>query len=242
MIHFSDSVKVINGIFFVSKKRAPGKPRRLRMILDCRNTNLFFRVPPVTVLGSVESLSKVRIPGKGVEGRSRSEGGSESNEDQRALEEKYVDVDEVFNCLFMSQEDVQDFFYRISTLCIPGLDEYFGLPEVDLHILARLYQRQGRKVPEEIQNLSREKKFANPAMSVLSMGWAWAFFLAQRVHETACSEALPEADLLVDRRPAPKLSPFRSCVMLYADNANHLSLSKHTSDRSRLRLKEVLES
>ncbi len=53
ILKFIKRAKLVNGVFFVSKKRAKGKPKRLRMIIDCRTANKFFKPPPRTVLGSV---------------------------------------------------------------------------------------------------------------------------------------------------------------------------------------------
>jgi len=255
LIHLTDSVSVINGVFFVLKKSVPGKPRRLRMILDCRNANLLFRHPPRTVLGSVESLGRVRIPGrKPTETDERPQsfeasadlpnttrpadfhGKHEINNDDDT-----ISVDDLLQCLFMSQDDVQDFFYRLSLESVPELAKYFGLPLVDCEILARLYEADGLPVPAEIQRWRETTRFAHPCMSALSMGWSWAFHLAQCVHEEVGRRSVPEAEHLVDRKPAPEMRHDRACLMLYADNGNHLSLSGKVCEASRRKLAGALE-
>ena len=58
IITFSRKTPIcINGFFFVLRKGG-----RLRMICDCRRANARFVKPERTVLGSVESWAKVRIP------------------------------------------------------------------------------------------------------------------------------------------------------------------------------------
>ncbi len=256
LIHLTDSVSVINGVFFVLKKSVPGKPRRLRMILDCRNANLLFRHPPRTVLGSVESLGRVRIPGRRPSETDERPQPFEASADlpnttsSADIHEKQeinddddtINVDDLLQCLFMSQDDVQDFFYRLSLESVPELAKYFGLPLVDCEILARLYEADGLPVPAEIQRWRKSTRFAHPCMSALSMGWSWAFHLAQCVHEEVGRRSVPEAEHLADRKPAPEMRHDRSCLMLYADNGNHLSLSGKVCEASRRKLAGALET
>ena len=100
---------------------------------------------------------------------------------------------EISETCFIAQEDVKDFFYRISILDLPELCRYFGLPEVHTLTLMQGFRARGLGVPSELFGYLDGPGTCHPRLSVLAMGWTWAFFLSQRVHETTCSEAVPEA-------------------------------------------------
>ena len=97
-----------------------------------------------------------------------------------------------------------------------------------------------RVLPEILGAMSTCGDVANPVMTVIAMGWNWAFHLAQAVREHVCSIANPGSDRIRDREPVPALSPSKSSILLYADNANHLSLSRRVCNNSRARLSEEL--
>ena len=54
------------------------------------------------------------------------------------------------------------------------------------------------------------------------MGWNWAMWISQRVHQLIAlgSSGLSESRLLVDGRPAPDLSDGVPILIPYADNFN----------------------
>jgi len=164
------------GVFFVAKKAKKGKLQKRRMILDCRRINRMFRAPPRTLLGSTEALSRLRIPRVH---------GKDLQED-----------------LFIAQEDIRDFFYR---LYIPReLGEWFCLDEVDVDILVALYHAAGEEVPDCVKQMQDTLGPTFPFMLVAPMGWGWAFYLAQAAHEYAAEVALDKPDLVVDRKPPPR--------------------------------------
>ena len=183
------------------------KNGRLRMIIDCRRINNLMRQPPRTLLGSVEALANIDLschPG------------------------------DVHQTMFIAQEDVKDFFYRLG---IPeGMWPLFSFPAVDVNLLRKCF---GNDVPNEIQCLS-ETAAVHPCMRVLPMGFSWAFHLAQRCHEFEAAAVLPNVDLLRDRRPFYRLTPKVSRLMLYADNNNHIALDAETADASRIVLSKRL--
>ncbi len=74
------------------------------------------------------------------------------------------------------------------------------------------------------------------------MGFSHAFDLAHSAHEHILSQSVPDARLLQDRAPAPKILPDKPAVLIYADNAGHLSSCKATTDSSRERLSAALNS
>ena len=241
MISFRRRVKAVNGIFFVTKKVVKGKPRRLRMILDCRTANKFFRRPPRTLLGSIEALSRLRLSSSGSEsngpvGTASPPIGPPGTADLDGV--SLSDAEQFFDSAFIAQDDVRDFFFRIGVE--DDLSEWFGLPEVSIEDLCEVYLFDGEEIPDEIAALRGDLDTIHPALDVLPMGWSWSFHLAQCVHEHLASVALPEADRLVDRRPVPDLAAGRSCLMLYADNGNHLGLSQRICEASRVKLAKVL--
>lgn len=63
LIRFTGKPRIINGCFFVAKKPKPGARRELKFILDCRAANRLFRPPRRTLLGRIESLATLRLPG-----------------------------------------------------------------------------------------------------------------------------------------------------------------------------------
>ncbi len=230
-LKFIKRAKLVNGVFFVSKKRAKGKPKRLRMIIDCRTANKFFKPPPRTVLGSVEALTRLRLdvqtPGENLTLESSQKDVLEDFCNLPAVEKA-----ELEQTLFLSQEDVRDFFRRIHVDDIPELCEYFALPPVCPRLLASLYAKAGQSLPAEIREWLEVPGKVFPALTVLAMGFSWSFHLAQCVHEHIADNAVPAAKRFSDRKPPPTLSSRNSVIMLYADNGNHLSLSAKVCNRS----------
>ena len=81
VIRFTETPRVSLGVFFVSKKSG-----KLRMIFDARRSNLLFKSPPRTTLGSIEALSRLDLT-------PAEPGGSADR-------------------FLVAQEDVRDIFYR----------------------------------------------------------------------------------------------------------------------------------
>ena len=63
ILNFTLQCKSELGIFFVKKKH-----NKLRMILDCRATNLLFKTPPATNLVTGEGLGKIEVGHRGCKG------------------------------------------------------------------------------------------------------------------------------------------------------------------------------
>ena len=126
--------------------------------------------------------------------------------------------------VFMAQEDVKDFFYRLSI--DRDLSEFFCLPAIDPHKLKSILGY----LPPELQEL--QDRFLGPfypMMAVLPMGFNWAFHLAHQAHVELARRSLPEAGHLRDRHPAPRIGAGPGYVehgmLIYADNNNHLGYS-----------------
>ncbi|CAK9105137.1 unnamed protein product [Durusdinium trenchii] len=126
------------------------------------------------------------------------------------------------NRLFIAQEDVKDYFYRLGIS--KELGEYFSLPAIDLHAL----QQELPDLPPELADQHDAPIY--PHLQVLPMGFSWSFHLAHEAHLELCRRCIPRAPPLIDRRVAPKLGTGRevtgTAVMIYADNANHLGIER----------------
>ena len=63
--------------------------------------------------------------------------------------------------------------------------------------------------------------FLHPVLTVVPMGWSWAMFIAQRVHQhhAMIAAEVDSSRVLVDGRPAPALSD-GPVLVPYADNLN----------------------
>ena len=61
-----------------------------------------------------------------------------------------------------------------------------------------------------------------PRLRVVPMGWSWAMYWSQRIHQHICLEAtgLGVDRLLVDGAAAPDLSCGEVALLPYADNLN----------------------
>ena len=100
--------------------------------------------------------------------------------------------------LFVSQEDVKDFFYRLGIGQDPG--EFFSLPPIDPHLL----QDELGYLPVEAAKLLDEGFHEiYPYMCVLPMGFSWAFHLAHEAHAELGRRTLPRVTQVRDREPAP---------------------------------------
>ena len=139
--------------------------------------------------------------------------------------------------LFIAQEDVKDFFYRLQ---IPkDLGEFFAFPPIDACMLKDVLGY----VPDEVRDLAgSEEAPIFPHMRVLPMGFSWAFHLAHEAHKTLACRTLPSASLLEDRRAAPVMSKARtnSAMLIYADNNNHLGVTRDRVESDQGRVLEAL--
>ena len=122
--------------------------------------------------------------------------------------------------IYIAMSDIKDYFYSIG---LPvELRKYFCLPQVDL-----------RKIdPDHLRCRDHGSPVLTyPAMKVVPMGWNWAMFIAQRVHQHQAMLAA-EVDMsrvLVDGRPAPSLDQAGPPILVsYADNLNIIGTNKNS--------------
>ena len=121
--------------------------------------------------------------------------------------------------LCIATADLKDAFYHLS---LPAeIRDYFTLTAV-------------RAADVGITSLNGRKlhKFARvtPRLAVVPMGWSWALFLCQSVHEALALKAgLGEENRLRDRQPAPHTDVFHT---QYVDNMIIMGTDKAKVERS----------
>lgn len=122
--------------------------------------------------------------------------------------------------MFIAQEDVKDFFYRLGIS--KSLGEYFCFPAIDPVLL----RDELGEVPQEVQRLAHEAVAPIfPHMRVLPMGFSWAFHLAHQAHVELARRTLPTTPLIRDREMLPRMGGDKGCndaMLIYADNNNHI--------------------
>ena len=131
--------------------------------------------------------------------------------------------------LFVSQEDVKDFFYRLGIG--QDLGEFFSLPPID----PRMLQDELGYLPVEAAKLLDEGFHEiYPYMCVLPMGFSWAFHLAHEAHAELGRRTLPRVTQIRDREPAPLMGRggLDEASLIYADNHNHLGTDREKVDRA----------
>jgi len=114
--------------------------------------------------------------------------------------------------LYAAQGDIKDYFYACGIQ--PGLSEYFCLPPVSGNFLLNA----GLCYVDDVPVDPRGNYF--PQLSVMPMGWSWAFYFAQQVHKHLIqkySNTGPN-DFLEMGSPPPDLEASRCGVHAYCDN------------------------
>ena len=115
-----------------------------------------------------------------------------------------IEVEEGVDLMICSA-DLKDAFYH---LALPeALRPLFTLPGVDGRHL------RGLTVGGQ---LAKPGVRYYPRLAVVPMGWSWALYICQKVHERLAQQAgLVDSDRLVDRRPAPSAQAMHA---QYVDN------------------------
>ena len=116
--------------------------------------------------------------------------------------------------LYVAQSDIRDYFFSLE---LPAdLRPLFCMPPIPLQCL----KAWGLRVPQD--GLVDSGGWVWPRCKIVPMGWSWAMYIAQRVHQHICLEAssLPVTRLLVEGRPAPDLADGEVALIPYADNLN----------------------
>ncbi|CAK9056858.1 unnamed protein product [Durusdinium trenchii] len=178
---------------------------KLRLILDCRETNRMFRKPPVLAARTGASWSQIRIP----------------------------DGEQ----LFVAQSDIKDYFYSLQ---LPvDLRALFSMPPIPGALLRHW------KVSAELGGSLNTDDWVHPMLRVVPMGWSWAMWLSQRVHQhqSQLGAGVSCDRVLVDGKPAPSLSNGEVLLLPYADNLNVCGINaeavQRAKDRAVARLRQV---
>ena len=200
MVEFTNRPSGLVTPFCVAKKSG-----KLRLILDCRDTNRRFRPPPTLAAGTGASWARLSIP----EGRE----------------------------LFVAQSDIKDYFYSLQ---LPeSLRSLFCMPPIP----ASLLRHWG--VSAEHGGSLVYDGWAHPRLRVVPMGWSWAMWLSQRVHQvqSQIGAGISQDRVLVDGKPAPDLSDGQVLLLPYADNLNVAGVDQRrvqmAKDGAVKRLREV---
>ena len=142
---------------------------------------------------------------------------------------------EISGTCYTAQEDVKDFFYRLGIG--KRLSRYFGLPRVRA---SSLVAALGVDCPAEILALPGDSG-VSPCLSVLPMGFSWAFWIAQQVHVHIATMTLGSEGLLVDRAPPPQIhTNTQHAHMIYADNASQFGMDPVVVNERRHKLSIAL--
>ena len=116
--------------------------------------------------------------------------------------------------LYVAQSDIRDYFFSLELP--PDLKSLFCLPSVEHSIL------QDLKIDPGAMPAPTPEGLTFPRLKVVPMGWSWAMWVAQRVHQqiSLISSGLGEDRVLVEGKPCPDLSQGEPIIIPYADNLN----------------------
>ncbi|CAK0894772.1 unnamed protein product [Prorocentrum cordatum] len=137
------------------------------------------------------------------------------------------DVDETGSfkeTLYCAQADIRNYFYALGLREELGL--FFSLPPVPEAMLSQW----GCSAVDSPQ--VERGGWVWPFLSVVPMGWNWAFWLGQRCNVFRCLQAAsvgPER-LLTDHGPVPSLGAGRPRLLPYCDNINVVGTDPHQCD------------
>ena len=120
--------------------------------------------------------------------------------------------------MYIAQSDIRDSFYSIG---LPQeLRGYFCFPQVDLR----------QCVPDHpLCQSTAGPVLMFPAMRVVPMGWNWAMYVAQRIHQhqAMIAAGFGMESIVVDGRPVHPLNDQHPTLLVpYADNLNIVGINK----------------
>ena len=135
--------------------------------------------------------------------------------------------------MYIAQTDIRDYFYSIGMP--PKLRRFFALPRVNLKAILPLHPL--------CDGVADDHLWVHPILIVVPMGWSWAMFIAQRVHQhqSMLAAEVPISRVLVDGRPAPPLSD-GPVLVPYADNLNVVGVNKEEVQEVKSRIVKHLQS
>ena len=114
----------------------------------------------------------------------------------------------------MAQWDIKDYFYSLQ---LPeSLRPLFCMPAVPAECLHKW------RVAGGLWDGCDREGWVFPTLQVVPMGWNWAMYISQRVHQhqAMLGSGLGIDRVLVDNKPAPDLRDGTPVLLPYADNLN----------------------
>ncbi len=178
------------GAFCVRKK----DPAFIRLVIDCRGTNLLHQDPPTTRLGSARCYRDLDL--------SAGSGCTQA---------------------FGQGADVADCFYRFSLPELAdyfAINEPLSASECQsLGIECR--RVFDASIGSEISTTPDQILF--PCFAVVPMGWTWALWVCNEAVVRIATASSPWADgILREKNPTPQLSDYKTLIGVYVDNVTIL--------------------
>ena len=194
VISFRTSIKASVGLFFVKKKT----PEFIRMVVDCRISNIHHRSPPVTRLGSGSGFIDFDLS---PEMLGRKFGGDASQVG------------------WGSEMDVSDCFYQFS---MPEMSKWFGIDDPRPFKEWQLHGVNFNTVFDE--DLNQEVHINSdtvlyPVIGVMPMGWSWALWFAnETVAAIANGSTINPPAEIREKMRVPQLWETETVTSTYVDN------------------------
>lgn len=182
------------GAFCVRKK----DPAFIRLVIDCRGTNLLHQDPPTTRLGSARCYGDLDF--------SAGSGCTQA---------------------FGQEADVADCFYRFSLPELAdyfAINE--PLPASQWQSLGIECRRVfDPSIGNDVSTTPDQILF--PCFAVVPMGWTWALWICNEAVVRVATASSPWNDgILREKKPTPQLSDFKTLVGVYVDNITILGSNK----------------
>eukprot|EP00438_Fugacium_kawagutii_P020747 Skav227424 [mRNA] locus=scaffold1986:83849:88250:+ [translate_table: standard] len=173
------------GAFCVKKK----DPRYVRLVIDCRGTNMLHQDPPVTRLGSSRCYGDLELDNCG------------------------------HSCAWGREADVSDCFYRFSLPELSdffAIDEPLQCQQRQQMGISADFVFDPRE-QKEVRTSPTMILF--PCFKVVPMGWTWALWLCNEAVLNIALKNSPWNDgILRERKPTPQLSEHKTILGVYVDN------------------------
>ena len=194
VVTFRTSIKSSIGLFFVKKKT----PEWIRMVVDCRISNVHHRQPPVTRLGSPSCFGDLEMSPEVLKARL----GRDCNQ-----------------VGWGAELDVADCFYQFE---MKQLAKWFG---IDDPRKTADWAKAGVDITEvydedlETMVLLNDDTVVYPVIGAMPMGWTWALFFANETVAAIARATAPERPLECrEKLPTPQLWEGETITSTYVDN------------------------
>lgn len=194
VVSFRTSIKASVGLFFVKKKT----PEYIRMVVDCRISNIHHRSPPVTRLGSGSGFIDFDLSPEML---------------GQHFEEQCDEIG------WGSEMDVSDCFYQFS---MPEMSKWFG---IDDPRQCKEWRQNGVNLESVFdEDLNQEvpvnpDTILYPVIGVMPMGWSWALWFAnETVAAIANGSTIHPPSEIREKMRVPQLWETSTVTSTYVDN------------------------